>query len=195
MSEFLNQLIAQILALIGFFAFPAIQYILLKAISKKEGQPELWYLPKYGFRLVIHNLSRKRTLRDIKYQVITRKFVTSEGISVATLIDNKILLSESFFLFPRTDQILLSFCLQLENRKVVFIQTDKLGNPEKSIALEDFDKLICDYSATVQNFFNFTVPVARRVELKSTTLLKMYDVVQSLKDEKQFEIDRVRNVS
>ncbi len=190
----MDQLISQILALIGFFAFPAIQYVLLKVISKKEGQPQLWYLPKYGFRLVIHGLSRKRTLRDIKYQVITRKFISSKDVSVITFVDNIIHSTESFFLFPKTDQTLLSFRLQSKNGKVEFVQTDKLGNIKQIIPLDSFHRLICDYSANVQNFFNFNIRILRRVEVNSASLLKMHEEIQSLTDEKEFGIDRVRKV-
>jgi hypothetical protein len=65
-GEILKQLISQ-LALAAFFAFPAIQYLLLKRFARNEGQPELWYLPKYSFRLVIRNIPGKRALSDLKY--------------------------------------------------------------------------------------------------------------------------------
>jgi hypothetical protein len=55
-GEILKELISQLLALAAFFAFPAIQYLLLKRFARNEGQPELWYLPKYGFRVVIRNI-------------------------------------------------------------------------------------------------------------------------------------------
>jgi hypothetical protein len=62
----LDQALSQLIALIAFFAFPAVQYVLLKTLSRKEGNPELWYLPDHGFRLVIRNLPRKRILTDIR---------------------------------------------------------------------------------------------------------------------------------
>ena len=47
MKEILKELLSQFIALAAFFAFPAIQYALLKWINKPEGTAELWYLPKW----------------------------------------------------------------------------------------------------------------------------------------------------
>ena len=59
----LEEAVGQLLALLAFIAFPATQYLGLKWLIRKEGQPELWYLPDYGFRLVVRNLPRKKCLR------------------------------------------------------------------------------------------------------------------------------------
>ena len=129
MDKVLEQLVSQILALVTFFAFPAIQYVLLKRIARKEGQPKLGYLPEYGFRLVIQNIPRKRFLRDIKYKVYIRKRIPpSQGPSVYTFYDIDVLSREEFFIFPKTDQTMLSFQLQgAEEDNIVFAVTDKLG--------------------------------------------------------------------
>jgi len=85
MNNFLEQLLSQIVALAAFFAFPVIQYILLKIVSKREGNPEHWYLPEYGFRLVIRNKPRKKILKDIKYSImLIRNTPPSEGCDVST---------------------------------------------------------------------------------------------------------------
>src|ERR1022692_161893 len=102
----------QLLALAAFFAFPAIQYVLLKIASRRKGRPELWYLPAFGFRLVIRNLPYRRTLTDIRYRTFVRKTVpSSAGSSVRTLNDQQLLSREDMVLFPGTDQVLLSFRL------------------------------------------------------------------------------------
>ena len=87
-STILETIAGQFLALVGFFAFPIVQYLLLKRFSKREGNPELWYLPRYGFRLVIRNLPRRRTLSEIKYRALIRNFMAAgAGASVATIQD------------------------------------------------------------------------------------------------------------
>ncbi len=103
--EILNQAIGQLIALLAFFAFPASQYVLLKALSRKEGQPELWYLPDCGFRLVIRNLPRKRVLTDIRYRAFIRRLTpASEGSSVASIVVQKLITRDDMVLFPGTDQ-------------------------------------------------------------------------------------------
>ena len=59
-SSVFDTFLGQFLALFTFFAFPAIQYIILKRFSKEHGKPELWYLPTFGFRLVIRNIPNKK---------------------------------------------------------------------------------------------------------------------------------------
>lgn len=70
----------QLLALLTFFIFPILQFLILKYHSRHEGLPELWYLPDYGFRLVIRNMGRPRNLYDINYHAYTmKKIPASEG--------------------------------------------------------------------------------------------------------------------
>lgn len=92
--------LGQLAALVTFFAFPAFQYWLLKHTAKNEGNPELWYLPKYGFRLVIRNLPRKKSLSNIRYRVLVRTVVPpSAGSSVATYQDILLVEKDDFFCF------------------------------------------------------------------------------------------------
>src|SRR5690348_7813851 len=124
-----EQLAAQLLALVTFFAFPAIQYGSLRRFSRQEGRPELWYLPRFGFRLVVHNISGRRTLSEIRYRTILRHIVPAgDGSSVHTFVDTVLTDREDFFLFPGTDQILLCFRLErAASSELLLIQTDKLG--------------------------------------------------------------------
>src|SRR4051794_14610693 len=102
--------IGQLLALLTFFAFPAIQFFILKRFSRKEGRPELWYLPSFGFRLVIRNLPYKKTLSELRYKTVLRKIIPGDlASSVSTLQDETLIEKEDFFLFPGYDQILICF--------------------------------------------------------------------------------------
>ena len=95
MDKVLEQSVSQFLALITFFAFPAIQYLLLKWAARREGLPRLGYLPEYGFRLVIRNIPRRRFLKDIKYKVFLRSLVPpSRGSTAYTFYDIEILCKE-----------------------------------------------------------------------------------------------------
>lgn len=196
MSNLTGQFVSQLLALITFFAFPAIQYLFLKRFSQKEGSPELWYLSKYGFRLVIRNLPGKKTLSDMRVRTITRKTVPkSSGSSVATYQDEILVDQEDFFLFPGNDQVLVSF--QIKGSKptnLSFVLTDKLGEEKRKIKLADFDRIISYYTATIENLFNFDVKLAKQVEINSSTLIEMWKKLQSDDREQRFEIDRVRDV-
>lgn len=189
-------IVGLLLTLIAFFILPAFRYVSLKIFSKNEGRPELWYLPKYGFRLVIRNLPRKKTLKDIRYRVFIRRIIpASEGSSVATFDDEHLFACDDFFLFQGTDQTLLSFNLKGEHdEKVNFVQTDKLGRELRDIRLKDFDCLICDYSATIQNFFNFNIKLAKRVELKASSLREMWRAIQANDTERRFKIDQIRDI-
>jgi len=73
-------ILSQLIALLTFFAFPIFQYFILKKLTKKECNPELWYLPDFGFRLVIRNLPGKRFLTDIKYKSFLREVVKAEYV-------------------------------------------------------------------------------------------------------------------
>lgn len=188
--------LGQIIALVTFFAFPAFQYVILKKYSAREGIPELWYLPAYGFRLVIRNLPGKKTLSEIKYRVRFREYVSScFGSSVATLNDTDVIESSDTFLFPGTDQILISFQLKRkDNGTLIFVHTNKLGNKIMEHSFCDDARLIVDYSANLENWFNFDVQIAKRVEIDSQSLNHMLDAINKDNSEQQFNPTRIRNV-
>jgi hypothetical protein len=193
MDKILDTAIGQLLGLITFFAFPAFQYFSLKLFARNEGEPQLWYLPQYGFRFVIRNLPGKRTLSDIKHRALLRKIITSSsGASVSTYQDEVLLEREDFFLFPGNDQILVSFKLDGSDDALYFILTDKLGQEKKRIPFEDFDRLICDYVATVENILNFDIKLAKRAEMESSTLRSIWKGLEG--QECRFPIDKIRNV-
>lgn len=52
----MGEVLQQLLALVTFFAFPTFQYLLLKRYARRQGDPQLWYLPAHGFRLVVRNI-------------------------------------------------------------------------------------------------------------------------------------------
>lgn len=189
-----EQLISQLLALLTFFAFPALQYLWLRRFTQREGRPELWYLPRYGFRLVAHNISGQRTLSDIRYRTILRKFIPrGAGSSVVTLQDTLLVEREEFFLFPGTDQVLLSFKLELAaSGELIFVHTDKLGKELGRHSVSEDDRIVSDYTATVENLFNFDIRLAKRTELNGKSLLQMLSEAPT--NEREFPIDRIRDV-
>jgi hypothetical protein len=177
--------LGQIIALATFFAFPVIQYIILKKYSAREGRPQLWYLPPGN-----------KTLSDIKYRVRVREVVPAcDGSSVATLCDTDLIEVSDTFLFPGTDQILVSFQLKKsDNGKLLVIHTDKLGEKVEKRVFEDDTKLVVDYEANLENWFNFDVRIAKRVEVDGKSLRDIMDAIDKNDVERQFDIPRVRNV-
>ena len=188
--------LAQIVGLVLIFARPGFQYVVLKRFSRKEGAPELSYLPEYGFRLVIRNLPGKYTLSDIKQRAFVRKIIAADqGSSVATLLDEVLVERGDLFLFPGTDQVLLCFRLEGPDAdRVNFLVTDKLGKETKQLPLTAVSKVICDYSAMVNNPFNFNVRLQKRSELTTSSLISMWKSIQQDNEEQQFELDRIRDV-
>ena len=182
MNDIIEQAISQLIALATFFAFPAIQYILLKRLSRRIGYPKLGYVPSYGFRLAIKNTDRKRRFRDIKYKVFIRKLIPpSDGSSLYTFYDVEVLCREELFLFPNSDQVMLSFQLKgSQEEKISFIVTDKIGNQiQNSVLVNTFDKIICGYSAAIQNFLDFDVQVEKRLVIESSSLIRMWKETQT----------------
>lgn len=192
MSEFL----AQLLALATFFAFPAFQYFLLRRFTRNEGNPELWFLPAYNFRLVIRNIPGKKTLSELKLRAKLRRILPgSYGSSAATLMEEVLIDREEFFLFPGNDQIIICFRLdRMPDGSTDFVVTDKLGGEQKRCPLANFDKLICDYTANLENILNFDIKMAKRVEVTSKTLSAIHDQVEQNPVENLFPLDRIRNV-
>ena len=128
LTSILESLPGQLIALAAFFIFPIIQYILLRIISRKEGTPELWYLPSYGFRVVIRNKLRRRILKEIRYSVRVIESVSSpDGCDTTTTRTALSFEGERLFLFPKADLILMSFQLQSDHEGTRFIYTDDFG--------------------------------------------------------------------
>jgi hypothetical protein len=193
----LSSIVGQLLALTTFFAFPILKYISLKIFARKEGRPELWYLPRYAvFRLVIRNLPRKKTFSSIKSRVILRQVVPrAAGISVSTLMDTLLMEQEDFFLFPGYDQVLVSFQLHKNDQgDMELLVTDKVGLGKMRKTLRENDLIVCDYKATIENIFNFNVQIQKRTEILYKSLESMLTSVEANNQEKKFTVDRVRNV-
>ncbi|MGB3552778.1 MAG: hypothetical protein WA993_19015 [Candidatus Binatus sp.] len=196
MNEVLKEAFEQLVALVAFFAFPVFQYILLRRFSRNEGLPQLWYLPRFGFRLVIRNLPRRKALKDIRYQAVLRSLSPpSSGATVGTINDDQLLVRQDFFLFPGTDQVLI--CFRIEGSSLddlSFVLTNKMGDQERRIAIDTFDRLVCDYTATLVNFFNFDIQLAKRVEVTKDSLIGAWKTIRANDVEREFPIDRVRSI-
>jgi hypothetical protein len=195
----LNQAVGQLIALIAFFAFPASQYVLLKTLSLKEGQPELWYLPDHGFRLVIRNLPRKKILTDIRTHAFVRQLIAaSEGSSVVSIVEETLVARDDMVLFPGIDQILLRFRLYLDDTGIRdgYVVLAQGGSPDAGqshVKVGASDSLVCDYSATIQNFFNFDVQMGKRVEIGGVALFGMLVQIQRSNVEQRFPLERILN--
>lgn len=189
-------LLGQLGALVAFFAFPALQYILLRRLARGEGQAELWYLPRYGFRLVIRNLPRRHTLSKIRYRALMRVVIpVGDGASVATFQDENLVEREDFFLFPGVDQVVVCFKLDLDQKdQMTFLHTDKLGNVIRRFDVHDNTVIVADFAANVENLFNFDVAIARRVEITGDRLKEIARETQMAAEEREFAVSRVRTV-
>ena len=162
----------------------------MKFSTRHEGSPELWYLPAYGFRLVIRNLPSKKKLFDIKYHSFLRNVVPSnKGSSVSTYMDFELVKCDNFFLFPGTDQVLISFRLERDSQKnPIFIHTDKLGKELSRRPFQDFKELISDYMATIDNLFHFDVKISKRVQINTEDLEQMLFSIERYNEEQLFDV-------
>ncbi len=184
-TNWFDTFLGQLLALVTFFLFPAIQYITLKSFSKNEGKPELWYLPAFGFRLVIRNIPRKKTLSDIKARTILRQIIPSSiGSSVNTFQDIALKEIDEFFLLPENDLILISFKIEKAGEKLVFIQTDKLGDKIMESDFDKFQELTTSYTANIENYLNFDVKIAKQMTLNKNDLEQCWASVKNNKEQR-----------
>ena len=183
-----KEALAQLLALVAFFAFPAIQYILLKVYSKREGRPEIWYLPAYKhFRLVVRNITGKKTLSDIKYRVIIRSVVPPhDGCSVETWLDQVITERNDFFLFPESDQLMLCFRVEYDNSGLILVHTDKLNKTVARLPFSQTSLIVADYSANLENLLNFDVRLAKRVKIPASELTHLFNEIRKNDQEQNF---------
>ncbi len=189
--------ISQLIALVAFFAFPILQYLWLRILTSKEGELQLWYLPAYGFRLVARNLPRKKKYSDISYRTVFREYFTvNQGASVRTYVDTLIQGGEEFFLFPGSDQVIFSFKIVGENEnslKLVYV--DKLGTVEHlEIPFWEFDRLIFDFKANMENIFNFDIKLGKRGEISVEDLIRYWREININNAEQRFQLSRIRNV-
>lgn len=96
-------------------------------------------------------------------------------------------------MFPGIDQVLIAFQLR-NNPDLSLVHTDKLGNENATVQLTGSSVLIADYSATINNWFNFDVHIAKRVEVKYQQLRNIFDRTTENNQEQLCELSRVRNV-
>lgn len=194
----MKTLITQLIALLTFFGFPALQYFLLVQFSKNHAKPELWYLPDWGFRLVIRNMHSKRTLTNIKQRSFIRSYFHSgKGSSVTSYEDQLINEKESMFLFPKEDYILLEFNLKLhsDGESTEIIVSNSSDNDNSIIVMNDDSDLVIDYEANIKNYLNFNVKVANRVKINETSLFDCLQKIQESNVERTFMIDSIQRVS
>lgn len=194
-SNIISNIISILVSLITFFAFPILQYLILKQVSKKEGLPEIWYIPKYGcFRLVVRNTLRSKVLRDIKTCTSLRTIILpSKGCSVPTYVEDLVYENKMFFLFPGNDYVLLSFKLK-KDKDFYLILTDKLGRAIKRFPICKNTQLITEYTAILHNLFNFNISLAKRIEISGNELKDIFETIQKDNSEQLFKIRYIRHI-
>jgi len=180
-----------LIPLLAFFAFPIIQYTILKIGARKKGAAELWYMRRFKcFRLVIRNETQKRILTDIKVRVRTRKMFP-EPDPLTTSFKEEILDDhEELFTFPGTDHVMVCFRVEKEGDLGQLVITDKFGIQTCKIPFDHFDVFLCDYIATVKNPFNFDFKLAKRITLTQGQMMKMFEIINaSTKPEEELKLD------
>ena len=73
----------------------------------------------------------------------------------------------------------------------MFVHTDKLGNEKNQFSVTRNHSLIVDYTANIENFFNFDVRLARRTQLYGKSMETLVDPGDS---EKEFPLDQIREI-
>jgi hypothetical protein len=172
MSAFLQGLLGQVIGLVTFFAFPALQYLWLRRLSYREGSANLSF-SVLGFRVAVANQFGKRVISDMRWRAIVRKLRPSPDNPQLDLCDDTELHSrEDFFLFPGGDQILAAFTLRQDKDHVALVSTSVTGNERQRVPINDNAFLICDFIGTVENPLNFGFRVAKRVIVSMDELLE-----------------------
>ncbi|WKN45963.1 hypothetical protein [Tunicatimonas pelagia] len=191
----MDHLIGVLIGLSMFLLYPIIEYLGKRGFSKNEGDPELWYLQDYGFRLVIRSLPKKIMLFDLKYKSRIRKVIpTTRDSSVSTLDEEILVNSEDFFLLPGYDQVILSFQLIRSEGIPYLIRTNKNEGEQSKFKLDDIDYLVCDYTAHVDNRFHFDVFVGRRVEIKKADLKEYLNRIETNNQEQSMKLREIINI-
>lgn len=189
-------LIGQLLALLTFFLFPVIQFLILKYHSRHEGLPELWYLPDYGFRLVIRNMGRPRNLYDVKYHAYIReKTEKSSGSSVGASIYSTLERDESPVLLNGYDKVMVCFNLIGRSKEELeFAHTDSHGIVLTQSPVQENKSVIVEYSAMIDNGFNFDIRVLKRIEINFSEMINLYIATNSgFPEEQRFELQNVES--
>jgi len=172
MRDIFQGLVGQFIALLTFFAFPAIQNLWLRAVSSGEGAANLSFSPRYGFRVAVANQFGRRVLADIRWRVLLRRVrPTPDSRRLGLSDDTQILDREDFFLFPGGDQILVAFKLRRASSEVHFVPTSVVGVDRDPLSLDQEPVLICDFTATIEMRFNFDYRLAKRLTVNLPALV------------------------
>jgi len=188
----IEYLIGALIGLMTFFLYPIIEYLAKKVLNRNHGNPELWFLPDYCFRLVIRNMPSKVRLYDLKYKTKVRKeILSSSGSSVSTLQEEILVNDNDFFLLPGFDQVILAFRLEVIDNKQYFILTDKLGEERSKTEFDNIDIIISDYFVQIANWFHFNVIVGRRIEITKKDLEEIIETISEEREEQQIRLKKI----
>ncbi len=167
---------------------------LAKHYSKIKANAECWWLPEWNcWRFVIKNTNSKDTLNNIKYRTWFRHIKpATSGSSVKSFVDKDLIAGERIIL-PK-DQDLPIFCFRVEEatNKLVFIHTDKLGEPiDKYTLTSNFDAIMIEFQLKIvklgiikfEIIREFTLPA--RLQLNQCPILTLaYFMTHQANEEK-----------
>lgn len=112
-----------------------------------------------------------------------------------TFDDIELLEGTDFFLFPGSDQLLIQFKLERDDKgHPIFIHTGKFGNEIKRKSFHEFELLISDYVATISNLFDFNVKIKNRIKISRDDLIRMLVTIEHENYEKNFPVTEILNV-
>ena len=172
MSDFLQGLLGQVIGLVTFFAFPALQYLWLRRLTHGEGSANLSF-SVLGFRVAVANQFGKRVISDMRWRAIVRKLRPSPDNPQLDLCDDTELHArEDFFLFPGGEQILAACTLRQEKDHVALVSTSVTGKERQRVPINGNAFLICDFMGNVENPLNLDFRVAKRVVVSMDELLE-----------------------
>jgi len=93
-------------------------------------------------------------------------------------MDTLLLKREDLFLFPGNDQILICFRIEGENiDNLEFVVTDKLGKEKERYPLSSFDRLTSNYTANIENIFNFDITLGKQSQLYVSDMKNIWEQI------------------
>lgn len=164
----------------------------MKRYSSNKGLAELWFIPNMGYRLVFRNLHKKNTFSNLKYRVICRQEFEDPETSLVTTHDHIIIEGDEFFIFHGMDHIFLSFELDNDSDEELILVPLNTDNANE---IYQPDSLILEYSATLENYFNFDIKIMKRFEFNSNLLDEFYSDFNKSKKEQKISLKKFQTYS
>jgi hypothetical protein len=74
------------------------------------------------------------------------------------------------------------------------LHSDKFGNELRRFDVHDGTVIVADFTANLENLFNFDIAISRRVEISGSRLKEIARELQTSSEERQFAVSRIREV-